>query len=130
MSLASIESFIGISVQDFKQLGTTCSAAFNDVKQKYLATTHPKLRMLDNLIVLSIVTFFIQLVYGVLICRDPFYSFIAGVFCSLGVFAMSASLRVQLTDPESFKQYATKRLMFEFIIGTLLVFFSSLLLMG
>ena len=95
-----------------------------------MATTHPKLRLLDNLILLSIVTFIVQVVYGLVFNRDPFYSFIAGVFCSLGVFAMTASLRVQLTDPESFSNYATKRLVFEYIIGTLLVFFSSLLLMG
>ena len=86
--------------------------------------------MLDNLIVLSVATFFIQVTYGVLISRDPFYSFIAGVYCSLGVFAMTTSLRVQLTDPKSFSQYATKRMIFEYMVGTLLVFFSSLLLMG
>lgn len=69
--------------------------------------THPKLRLLDNLIMLSVATFVLQMVYGVFFNRDPFYSFIAGVFCSLGVFAMTASLRVQLTDPKSFSQYAT-----------------------
>ena len=106
------------------------SAAFKDVKDKYVASAHPKLRMLDNLIMLSIVTFLLQVIYGVLISRDPFYSFIAGVFCSLGLFAMSASLRVQLTDPQSFEKYTSKRLIFEYIIGTLLVFFSSFLLMG
>eukprot|EP00354_Favella_ehrenbergii_P012338 CAMPEP_0170466590 /NCGR_PEP_ID=MMETSP0123-20130129/10493_1 /TAXON_ID=182087 /ORGANISM="Favella ehrenbergii, Strain Fehren 1" /LENGTH=129 /DNA_ID=CAMNT_0010732757 /DNA_START=60 /DNA_END=449 /DNA_ORIENTATION=- len=127
---STIEQYIGISAQDFKQLGSTCQAAFSDVREKYLANTHPKLRLLDNLIAFSIATFFLQVVYGVLVSRDPFYSFIAGVFCSLGVFAMSASLRVQLTDPESFSQYASKRLIFEYIIGTLLVFFASLLLMG
>ena len=127
---STIESYIGISVKDFSELGTTITAAFKDVREKYLANTHPKLRMLDNLIALSITTFFIQVVYGVAISRDPFYSFIAGVFCSLGVFAMSASLRVQLTDPESFTQIGNKRMIFEYVIGTLLVFFSSLLLMG
>ena len=43
---------------------------------------------------------------------------------------MSASLRVQLTNPEDFSEYATKRLVFEYVIGSLLVFFASLLLMG
>ena len=97
---------------------------------KYRNETHPKLRVLDNLIMLSLLTFVIQVVYGMLCNRDPFYSFIAGVFCSLGVFAMASSLRVQLTDPEAFDHFATKRLIFEFVMGTLLVFFSSLLLMG
>jgi len=98
--------------------------------KKYIDETHPKLRVLDNLIMLSLLTFVIQVVYGVLFNRDPFYSFIAGVFCSLGVFAMATSLRVQLTDPEAFDSVASRRLVFEFVMGTLLVFFSSLLLMG
>ena len=92
--------------------------------------THPKLRLLDNLIIVCLVTFVLQVIYGVLFNRDPFYSFIAGVFCSLGLFAMTASLRVQLTNPEMFESYAAKRLIFEYVIGSLLVFFSSLLLMG
>ena len=64
------------------------------------------------------------------VSRDPFYSFIAGLFCSLGLFAMTASLRVQLSNPDQFSTYATKRLVFEYIIGSLLVFFACLLLMG
>lgn len=68
--------------------------------------------------------------YGLLGNRDPFYSFIAGVFCSIGLFAMTASLRVQLTDSHSFESYAAKRLVFEYVIGVLLVFFSCLVLMG
>ena len=86
--------------------------------------------MLDNLILLCIVSFLLQMVYGVLFNRDPFYSFIAGVFCSLGLFAMTTSLRVQLTNPDEFSSVATKRLVFEYVLGSLLVFFSSLLLMG
>ena len=95
-----------------------------------METTHPKLRLLDNLIILCLATFFLQVVYGVFFNRDPFYSFIAGVYCSLGLFAMTASLRVQLTSLEQFSYYATKRLFFEYVIGSLLVFFSSLILMG
>jgi len=98
--MQSVEKTLGISLEDVRQLGPAMKSAFDAAKTQYLATTHPKLRLLDNLIILSIITFIIQMVYGVLFNRDPFYSFIAGVFCSLGVFAMSASLRVQLTNPE------------------------------
>jgi len=125
-----VERSLGISLKDVSELIPSLKAAFNGVGQKYVAEAHPKLRLLDNLMILSLVTFVLQLAYGVLFNRDPFYSFIAGVFCSLGVFAMTASLRIQLTDPASFTQYASQRLVFEYVIGTLLVFFSSLLLMG
>ena len=128
--MQAVEKTLGIGVQDVKQLAPTLKKAFGSARKQYLETTHPKLRLLDNLIMLSLATFVIQVVYGLVFNRDPFYSFIAGVFCSLGVFAMTASLRVQLTDPQQFEAYTTKRLIFEYIIGTLLVFFSSLLLMG
>lgn len=61
---------------------------------RYFKETPLKLQMLDNLILLSVTTFVIQAAYGILFNRDPFNSFIAGCFCSLGTFAMTASLRV------------------------------------
>jgi len=103
--------------------------AYEGISKKYFAETHPKLRMLDNLIVLSAATFIIQVAYGVLINRDPFNSFIAGVFCSMGAFGLSVSLRVQLTTDE-FVHVAKTKLIFEFCVGMLLLFFSCLLLMG
>lgn len=128
--MQKVEQTLGITSKDITELVPTFKSAFSTAQNQYLATTHPKLRLLDNLILLCITTFFIQVVYGVLFNRDPFNSFIAGVFCSLGLFAMTTSLRVQLTNPDDFSSFATKRLFFEYVIGSLLVFFSSLLLMG
>ena len=106
----------------------TLKAAFETATQTYVEETHPKLRMLDNLILLSLATFGIQVVYGILFNRDPFTSFIAGVFCSLGVFGLSTSLRIQLTD-KSFNEAPKRRLVIEYIVGCWFVFFASLLLM-
>ena len=128
--MQQIEKTLGISVNDVQQLAPAIKSAYEAARTNYLRQTHPKLRLLDNLILVCLATFLIQVVYGVLFNRDPFYSFIAGVFCSLGLFAMTASLRVQLTNPQMFESFATKRLVFEYVIGSLLVFFSSLLLMG
>lgn len=128
--MQQVEKTLGISVKDFQELAPKVQSAFDTAKAQYLAATHPKLRLLDNVIGLCIATFLIQVVYGVVFNRDPFNSFIAGVFCSLGLFAMTASLRVQLTNPDAFESLATKRMVFEYIIGSLLVFFASLLLMG
>ena len=104
-------------------------AAFEQATKTYVEETHPKLRLLDNLILLSLATFVIQVVYGILFNRDPFNSFIAGVFCSLGTFGLSASLRIQLSDA-TFDDKPKRRLIFEYIIGCWFVFFASLLLMG
>ena len=128
--MQQIEKTLGISANDVQQLGPAIMSAYESAKKSYLQQSHPKLRLLDNLILLCLATFCIQVVYGVFFNRDPFYSFIAGVFCSLGLFAMTASLRVQLTNPEMFGDYASRRLVFEYVIGSLLVFFASLLLMG
>jgi hypothetical protein len=59
----------------------------NDYKQ----TTHPKLKMLDGLIIFSLMSFVVQLAYANLLVfsRDPFNSYLAGVFCSLGQFALA-----------------------------------------
>ena len=107
----------------------TMKKAYKQAYEEYRMNTDPKVKMLDNLILLSIGCFVIQVVYGVLFNRDPFNSFIAGVFCSLGTFGMSASFRIQLTDP-TFDETSNKKKLFEYCMGTLLVFFSCLLLMG
>jgi hypothetical protein len=88
--------------------------------------------MVDSLVILSLALFVIQVAYGMALGkRDPFNSFIAGSFCSLGIFAMTMSLRIQLSNiKESFSEYSKKQLVFEYIIGCLVMFFACFLLMG
>ena len=59
--------------------------------KEYQLNTHPKLKMLDSLIVFSLVSLVIQMIYAnlVVFSRDPFNSYLAGIFCSLGQFALS-----------------------------------------
>lgn len=89
-----MEKLIGLKTSDFSEMIPTMKVAFERSRMDYLEVTHPKLRMLDNLIILSLVTFVIQVAYGVLFNRDPFNTFIAGVFSSLGLFGLSVSLRI------------------------------------
>ena len=126
--MQSIERFIGITSQDVKSVGPALSEAFQMASERYYRETHPKMRLLDNLILLSLAVFFIQVVYGVTFNRDPFNSFIAGLFCSLGTFALAASLRVQLTD-YAFDNYADRKKIFEYCICSFLLYFASFLLM-
>ena len=123
-----MEKLIGLKTSDFSEMIPTMRAAFERSRMDYLEVTHPKLRMLDNLIILSLVTFVIQVVYGVLFNRDPFNTFIAGVFSSLGLFGLSVSLRIQLSD-STFDDKPMSKLIFEYIIGCLCLFFSAMLLM-
>mmetsp|Transcript_21785 Transcript_21785/g.15614 ORF Transcript_21785/g.15614 Transcript_21785/m.15614 type:complete len:83 (+) Transcript_21785:31-279(+) len=82
--MKSLEKVAGISVEDIKELVPGIKSAYDHIAKKYKKETHPKLRMLDNMIITSFVVFIIQVFYGVFINRDPFNSFVAGVFCSLG----------------------------------------------
>ena len=105
-----------------------------------------RLKMIDTLIMLSLGLFFLQATYGVLMCRDPFNSFIAGTFCSMGIFGLTMSLRVQLGShdvsaaevatfdgqelgKEQFES-AEARKIFEYIVGCLCLFFACFTLMG
>ncbi len=107
--------------------------------------------MLDSLIVLCLVTFVVQIAYAnaLVFSRDPFNSYLAGIFCSLGQFALAgkkkppllsnlssnvsvidiASLRVQLSDA-TFEDYSNKKAVAEFIVGSFLLYLSCLCLIG
>ena len=87
-----------VRVDDFTNLLPNLEKAFKKGRQTYKETTPVKIKMLDNLIILAFACFLIQVLYGVFINRDPFNSFIAGVFCSLGTCCMTASFRIQLTN--------------------------------
>ena len=54
-----MEKLIGLKTSDFSEMIPTMKAAFERSRMDYLEVTHPKLRMLDNLIILSLVTFVI-----------------------------------------------------------------------
>ena len=123
-----MEKLIGLKTSDFTEMIPSMKAAFDRSRVEYLDTTHPKLRMLDNLIILCLATFVIQVVYGITFNRDPFNTFIAGVFSSLGLFGLSVSLRIQLSD-STFDGKPRSKLIFEYIIGCLCLFFSAMLLM-
>ena len=118
-----------MKTEDFTSFMPNLKQAYSITAAKYDSSTPHKLKMVDSLIVLSGFTFLLQVAYGVLVCRDPFNSFIAGVFCSMGIFAMTMSLRIQLSGQTDFEMH-TSKMIFEYIIGCLLMFFAAFLLMG
>lgn len=87
--MKQVEKILGISVNDFYIIGPAITEASGRILKDYKEGTHPKLKMLDSLIVLSLATFVIQIVYAQAVGKDPFNSFLAGLFCSLGQFALA-----------------------------------------
>ena len=57
--------------------------------------------MLDGLIIFSLLTLVAQIVYAQILVRDrdPFNSFLAGVFCSIGQFALAGKYIFERVKP-------------------------------
>ena len=57
--------------------------------------------MLDGLIIFSLLTLVAQIVYAQILVRDrdPFNSFLAGVFCSIGQFALAGKYIFEREKP-------------------------------
>ena len=85
---------MGVNASDFEAFLPSLKQASGRMVKEYQLSTHPKLKMLDALIVLSLATFVIQYVYAnfFVFNRDPYNSYLAGLFCSLGQFALSGNL--------------------------------------
>jgi len=62
--MKQIEKIVGVSYNDLKVVYPSLKEASVRLVKEYRESTHPKLKMLDTLIILSIATFCIQLVYA------------------------------------------------------------------
>ena len=81
----TITKYLNDSVTDAKTVVPALKDALSKLTAQYNETTHPKLRILDNLILLSIASFVVQMVYMVAVgTKESLNALLAGVFCSLG----------------------------------------------
>jgi hypothetical protein len=62
--MKTIEKIVGANLNDIYVVIPALKEASTRIYKEYREQTHPKLKMLDFLIILSIATFFIQLVYA------------------------------------------------------------------
>ena len=88
--MKALEKVIGVNFHEVTTALSSIKEVYSRLTRDYIEKTHPKLKMLDQLILFCILTFVIQIGYSVLVGRDPFNSLLAGVFCSLGQFALSS----------------------------------------
>ena len=86
--MKTAERLTGVSLKDITGSIPVVKEAFEKAIRSYYDKTHPKLRMLDNFMVFCLVLTIFQIVYGVVMGRDPFNSMLAGVFCGMGQFAL------------------------------------------
>ena len=88
--MKAINTYLNDAVKDAKTVVPALKDAVTRLNQQYQETTHPKLRILDNLIFLSLGAFFVQIAYTFFIrTKEPLNALLAGLFCSLGQFALA-----------------------------------------
>ena len=90
--MKALEKVIGVNLHDVKTALFSTKGVYTRLMRDYLDKTHPKLRILDQLIIFCVLTFVIQVGYSVLVGKDPFNSLLAGAFCSLGQFALAGKV--------------------------------------
>jgi oligosaccharyltransferase complex subunit epsilon len=92
------------------------------VKADYAKNTTPKLMLVDGLIVTSLLTAVVQVLYLVLVGSFPFNSFLSGFLACLGTYAFAVSLRMRLTADE-FKDVSSSQAFAEFTMCCLTMYF-------
>lgn len=92
--MKALEKVIGVNLHDVTTALVSIKDVYGRLSKDYFEKTHPKLKILDQLIIFCILTFVIQIGYSVLVGKDPFNSLLAGAFCSLGQFALSGKFNL------------------------------------
>ena len=62
--MKALEKILGVNMNDIRVVVPALKEATERIVKDYYETTHPKLKMLDSLIILSLVTFALQIVYA------------------------------------------------------------------
>ena len=88
--MKAVNTYVNGVIKDAGLVIPAIKEAVPKLISNYNEKTHPKLRALDNLILLCMVSFVLQIVYCLVIgTKEPFNAMLAGCFCSLGQFALS-----------------------------------------
>lgn len=84
-----VEKVVGVNFSEVSVALGSVNGVYRNLVKDYFERTHPKLKILDQLIIFCLLTLVIQLAYAFVVGQDPFNSLLAGAFCSLGQFALS-----------------------------------------
>ena len=82
--MKQVEKFIGVSIEDVQNTIPSIKSIYAKLAKDYNEQTHPRLKILDSLIVFTLISFIVQLFYAVIVGKDPFNALLAGLFASLG----------------------------------------------
>lgn len=62
--MKTVEKILGVSVNDISMVVPTLTQGYQRMSKDYFERTHPKLKMLDSLIILSLASWVFQFAYA------------------------------------------------------------------
>nr|CCA17765.1 dolichyldiphosphooligosaccharideprotein glycosyltransferase subunit putative [Albugo laibachii Nc14] len=112
-----------------KSNSTVC-AIWNDFKHQYRKETPKKLQLLDGFLAYVLATGILQFVYCILVGSFPFNSFLSGFICTVGVFVLTVSLRMQVDASNKFTDRSEQRAFADYLFCNLILFLVVFNFMG
>jgi oligosaccharyltransferase complex subunit epsilon len=106
------------------------SGILTDFQTKYVQTTPTKIKLIDGFLAYVLATGILQFIYCVLVGTFPFNSFLAGFVCTVGVFVLGVSLRMQINPENEFKDRSEQRAFADYLFCNIILFLVVFNFMG
>ncbi|CAH0487649.1 unnamed protein product [Peronospora effusa] len=101
-----------------------------DLCTKYDKTTSKKIKLIDGFLVYVLATGLLQFIYCLLVGSFPFNSFLAGFVCTVGVFVLAVSLRMQINPENNFGDRTEQRAFADYLLCNIILFLVVFNFMG
>jgi len=109
---------------------TSVGSILSDFRAKYDKTTSKQIKLIDGFLAYVITTGILQFIYCSLVGSFPFNSFLAGFVCTMGVFVLAVSLRMQLNPENKFGDRTEQRAFADYLFCNMLLFLVVFNFMG
>uniref|UniRef100_A0AAV1V0N8 Dolichyl-diphosphooligosaccharide--protein glycosyltransferase subunit OST2 n=1 Tax=Peronospora matthiolae TaxID=2874970 RepID=A0AAV1V0N8_9STRA len=96
----------------------------------YDKTTPKKLKLIDGFLAYVLATGVLQFLYCLLVGTFPFNSFLAGFVCTVGVFVLAVSLRMQVNPANNFQDRTEQRAYADYLFCNIILFLVVFNFMG
>ncbi|KAF4323129.1 hypothetical protein BBO99_00002674 [Phytophthora kernoviae] len=106
------------------------SSILGDFCAKYDKTTPKKIKLIDGFLAYVLATGVLQFIYCTLVGTFPFNSFLAGFVCTVGVFVLAVSLRMQINPENNFGDRTEQRAFADYLFCNIILFLVVFNFMG
>ncbi|KAJ0391848.1 hypothetical protein P43SY_006045 [Pythium insidiosum] len=102
----------------------------SDFLAKYQKTTPKKIKLIDGFLAYVLATGILQFIYCALVGNFPFNSFLSGFVCTVGVFVLAVSLRMQINPDNEFRDRTEQRAFADYLFCNIILFLVVFNFMG